>query len=466
MSVRKIGFDRATLDGKVILDDDQFLVMPAVIARAIVHDYPQGRAYKPADELEKAAWTAEGRWVTTLHHPETGLIMRSGDIKGRVEASRFAKDILDKTKRPKTRGIRANIKWFKDRVPSALIDDIKSGAMRDVSIGFTYDEDRTPGEFEGDAYDFVQRNIFIDHVAAPVQVGRCPTPFCGIGVDAIMSQGGEGKTTIIAGDPWDETEEYIRSGHKEPSDTCRTKVLSEDEGIKAIVCQYGEEWEIQSYLFSKEKGWTMEKAKAWFEEHKGDAVPDDTPLPEKCYCRECDYVLENPEKHCDEIKCPECGAERLYRRKSPTGDDMKPEEIQAKIEELREQREALRDKLDERYKTMKPEPEDPEITKLYEQLEDLEAEIRAYQELKVKRIVEGEADCAICKEIDNLGKLAFAKRMVAVWGEDALKVLMEAEPPKEPPKPAPIAEDVVALIQRSEELIAAALKLREKAADF
>ena len=42
MSVRKIGFDRATLDGKVILDDDQFLVMPAVIARAIVHDYPQG----------------------------------------------------------------------------------------------------------------------------------------------------------------------------------------------------------------------------------------------------------------------------------------------------------------------------------------------------------------------------------------------------------------------------------------
>lgn len=68
--------------------------------------------------------------------------------------------------------------------------------------------------------------------------------------------------------PWEETEEYIRSGHKEPGETCRTDVLSEDEGLKAIICQYGDKWEIQSYLFAKDKGWTMEKAKDWFEKHK------------------------------------------------------------------------------------------------------------------------------------------------------------------------------------------------------
>lgn len=72
--------------------------------------------------------------------------------------------------------------------------------------------------------------------------------------------------------PWEETEAYIRSGHKEPSDTCRTIDISSDLGIKAIYCKYGDEWGIQSFLFSKDKGWTLDKAKEWFEKHKTEAV--------------------------------------------------------------------------------------------------------------------------------------------------------------------------------------------------
>ena len=30
-------------------------------------------------------------------------------------------------------------------------------------------------------------------------------------------------------------------------------------------------------------------------------------LPRKCVCMECGYVVENPGKHCIEIKCPKCG---------------------------------------------------------------------------------------------------------------------------------------------------------------
>ena len=179
MSDRKIGFDRATLGDRVVEENDDILVMPAVIARELVQEYPEGRAYKPAEELEKAAWTAEGRWVAVMQHPETGLITRRSDVKGRIEGAEFAKDIVDpKTKRPMVRGIRANIKWFKKDVPKQLLDDVKSGALRDVSIGFTYEEDRTPGEWEGQAYDFAQRNIFIDHVVAPCPLGRCPSPYC------------------------------------------------------------------------------------------------------------------------------------------------------------------------------------------------------------------------------------------------------------------------------------------------
>jgi len=257
---RKICFDRAILDDKIILDDDQYLVMPAVIASEIVHQYKEGWAYKPAEELEKAAWTADHRWVKILSHPETALLQTTQDIYGIVENPKFVKNLIDpKTKRPMRKGIRADIKWFKDKVPPATIEQIKSGHMRGVSIGFTYEEDRTPGDWNGQKYDFVQRNIFIDHVAAPIEEGRCPGPLCGIAVDSVVK---------VAGDPWEETEENIRSGHKEPSEQCRTIEISEGEGIKAIYCKYGEKWDIQSYLFSKAKGWTMEKAKSWFTSHK------------------------------------------------------------------------------------------------------------------------------------------------------------------------------------------------------
>ena len=50
-------------DSKIIQDDDKSLVVKAVIASKILHKYEDGMAHKPADELEKAAWTAEGRRV-------------------------------------------------------------------------------------------------------------------------------------------------------------------------------------------------------------------------------------------------------------------------------------------------------------------------------------------------------------------------------------------------------------------
>ena len=81
--------------------------------------------------------------------------------------------------------------------------------------------------------------------------------------------------------PWEETKDYIRSGH-ENSDhfdkgSIRTITLDEGKGIKALVgcpkgnydskkCEVGTH--ILSYLFSKGKGWTMDDAKAWFAKAK------------------------------------------------------------------------------------------------------------------------------------------------------------------------------------------------------
>ena len=184
--MRKFGSDLATIEPTVKAESDESVTFSAVIAREIVHKYPEGMAYKAADELEKAAWTAQNRWVTIDQHPDTVLLMRPDNIQGRVENPEFVKNLVDpKTQRPMDRGIRADITLFKSKLPQGWVDQVKQGLKKDVSIGFTYDLDKTPGDWRGQHYDYIQRNIFIDHVAVGVPVGRCPSPYCGLGVDSL-----------------------------------------------------------------------------------------------------------------------------------------------------------------------------------------------------------------------------------------------------------------------------------------
>jgi hypothetical protein len=191
MSNRKIGFDRVTLDDKIIVDDADYLVMPAVIASEIVHQYEDGWAYKPAKDLRTMAEYAQlnlARPVKILEHPGADtnyLLLKQSDIYGRAENFSFVKNLKDpKTGRPMRRGVTADIRWFKNRVPADVLEKIHSGDLRDVSIGFTFDLDQTEGTFNGVHYDYIQRNLFLDHVAAPIEAGRCPGPVCGIGYDS------------------------------------------------------------------------------------------------------------------------------------------------------------------------------------------------------------------------------------------------------------------------------------------
>jgi hypothetical protein len=73
----------------------------------------------------------------------------------------------------------------------------------------------------------------------------------------------------------EETDEYIRipvdrgdhEGHR-----ISTIDISAKEGIKALYC--GECKKVITYLFAKDKGWTMEKAKAWVKDHEGKSIAE------------------------------------------------------------------------------------------------------------------------------------------------------------------------------------------------
>ena len=283
--------DFATIeDSKVIVDDEKFLVVKAVIASEIVQQYRDGFAYKPADELEKATWTADGRWVKSLSHPAGPQINNIADIHGRMENAHFRKDLMDpKTRRPCRRGIEVDIRFFKDRLKPGVLQKIKSGELRDNSIGFTCDKDPTPGEFQGQHYDYVQRDICIDHLAAPIAKGRCPSPYCGIAVDSV---------DVV--DMWEENDNSIRSGHGDVNsfDANSFRTIDITSGIKAVVgcpkgkydggkCTVG--MQMQSFIFDKTK-FTMAQAKAWFNKHQDSAAEDLAAFYSCPVCRTIDEV--------------------------------------------------------------------------------------------------------------------------------------------------------------------------------
>jgi uncharacterized protein len=46
-----------------------------------------------------------------------------------------------------------------------VFDDIKTGRRRQLSCGYGYTADMTPGEWQGQRYDGVMRNLIGNHVA-------------------------------------------------------------------------------------------------------------------------------------------------------------------------------------------------------------------------------------------------------------------------------------------------------------
>ena len=161
------------------------------IASEMVQKYGDGNALKHRDELEAYSWTVDGRWIIIGGHPEDAIISDRSQVAGRTVNPRSVKNLKDpKTGRPNRAGVLADIQVFNSRVTKQQLDDMKSGKKADVSIGFFYTKDEKAGTvddgpFKGDAYDYVQRNMFHDHLAVGIDNGRCPSPYCGLGADQI-----------------------------------------------------------------------------------------------------------------------------------------------------------------------------------------------------------------------------------------------------------------------------------------
>jgi hypothetical protein len=198
--------DMLKLDALRITDEkhpifgDMTVFHDVVIASEIVHPYNDGRAWKPKEELESYAPYVEGAWVIVGSHPVDGIISERDQVSGRTINSRYVKDLLDpKKKRPNRAGVRADVQLFNNKIPPTTLEDMRNGKKQDVSIGFFFTKDEVAGivadgPFKGEEYDYIQRNMFHNHLAAGIDNGRCPSPICGLSADEVIKQ--------LIGDPF------------------------------------------------------------------------------------------------------------------------------------------------------------------------------------------------------------------------------------------------------------------------
>ncbi len=93
----------------------------------------------------------------------------------------------------------------------------------------------------------------------------------------------------------EETDNYIRipvpkEEGKHDGHRIRTITISDKEGIKALYC--GEDKVVITYLFDKDKDWTMESAQAWCDEHaKDQKVLESRAVSQAEIADEIDYLF-------------------------------------------------------------------------------------------------------------------------------------------------------------------------------
>lgn len=187
--MKKLAYDTMQTDTlQVIQDTKCCLKVAAVLSKAGVYQYEDGMAYKSPMELLKATRTAYHAKLTIGDHPKEKVIMRQVDLYGGIEKPYFD--------RGKMRGLLSFDKYV---TPKNKLDMVRQAVTEktplDVSIGFYYTLDPTPGTAndvntgKSVHYDYAMQDIMIDHVVVVTdsgRQGRCTFPNCGIGVDAMM----------------------------------------------------------------------------------------------------------------------------------------------------------------------------------------------------------------------------------------------------------------------------------------
>lgn len=242
-----------------IVEDEESLTVPAILTRESILPFAEGKGYRSAKELERAADSLDHAYIVTRSHIPTVFPTNLADTKGRVVNVRFDHTI---------NGAVGDLRFNKAAIDPQFLEDVRAGKLKDVSVAYYCNDIFKPGVWAGEQYDFYQENFFLGHVAAGVPEGSCPSPYVGMTVDSMFCRSHLDSEI---------TEQYVRVRVRDPnlfvSGTFRTVALNASEGVHAVVGKLKSTSQVlvQDFMFDREKDWTMDKALAWVKEH-GDSV--------------------------------------------------------------------------------------------------------------------------------------------------------------------------------------------------
>lgn len=156
------------------LQDSGFLSVLATLSRTGVFVYsralPDGtietfKQLRLPEEVEASLETLVGVPVTNNHPEEMVSVENAGKYVVGMTSDRPKMIKMDGDESHDY--IQQEITIFDE----STIDDIRDGSKRELSLGYHLDLDETPGEWNGQAYDAIQRNIRYNHVSL-VKKGR------------------------------------------------------------------------------------------------------------------------------------------------------------------------------------------------------------------------------------------------------------------------------------------------------
>jgi len=239
-----------TMEGK------DYIVAPAQMITEGVHNGSDGPIFYPADELAKitSVWNYK---PVVVYHPEVNGICVSACSPDQISARKVG--VLMHTSWDGTTKKLGTETWL-DPTRMAAVDNrvaeaIENNEMMEVSTGLYMDLERTEGEWNGEKYIGIARNMQPDHLALlPDVKGACSIED-GAGFLRLNQAGDEISISLVDKDMevvWINKNKGIRAIANVPSDTTDYKVHV-----------------AQSYLFDKDK-WDETKAKEWVKTCKKD----------------------------------------------------------------------------------------------------------------------------------------------------------------------------------------------------
>lgn len=241
-----------TTNIKPIIRNDQmegkdWIVAPTQMITEGVHNGSDGPIFYPADELAKmpAVWNYK---PVVVYHPEVNGMQVSACSPDQISARKVG--VLMNTKWDDGTKKLGTESWLDpariEAVDNRVAAAIENNEMMEVSTGVYMNLERTEGEWNGESYIGIARDLQPDHLALlPDQKGACSIED-GAGFLRLNSEGNDSNIQITDGD-------------------MEAVWISKEKGIQVLMSS-GDEAKIHSYLFNKNK-WDKEKAKTWLAKH-------------------------------------------------------------------------------------------------------------------------------------------------------------------------------------------------------